>query len=279
MKTIDFFNIRIQATTQQKLLKDLQKGVLITPNVDHLVKLQKDKEFYDVYQKAEWVVCDSKILYLMSKLLKESLPEAIPGSSFFTAYYMYHKDDPNCKIFLLGAAEGIAEKAKRNINEKVGREIVVGAHSPSYGFEKNEAYKNVFNARVHELGLTDNIYYIPRVEQKYLSHVYANTDIFLLPTIYDIYGMVLLESMYFGMPTVTSINGGSDMMMEDGINGFVIPKFEAKVWAEKVIELSNDKEFCKKIGDAAHKTIVEKFTWDKLASQFINIYEQKLKEG
>ena len=147
------------------------------------------------------------------------------------------------------------------------------------GRYKNEAYKNVFNARVYELGLSDYIYYIPRVEQKFLSKVYANTDIFLLPTIYDIYGMVLLESMYFGMPTVTSINGGSDMMIEDGINGFVIPKFEAKVWAEKVIGLSNDKEYCKKIGDAAHKTIVEKFTWDKLASQFINIYEQKLKEG
>lgn len=138
MKSIDFLNIQIQVTTQQELLKRLDKGVLITPNVDHLVKLQKDKDFYDVYQKAEWVVCDSKILYLMSKLLKEPLPEAIPGSSFFTAYYMYHKNDQNCKIFLLGAAEGIAEKAMKNINEKVGRRIVVGAHSPSYGFEKNE---------------------------------------------------------------------------------------------------------------------------------------------
>lgn len=138
MKSIDFLNIQIQVTTQQELLKRLDKGVLITPNVDHLVKLQKDKDFYDVYQKAEWVVCDSKILYLMSKLLKEPLPEAIPGSSFFTAYYMYHKNDRNCKIFLLGAAEGIAERAMKNINEKVGRRIVVGAHSPSYGFEKNE---------------------------------------------------------------------------------------------------------------------------------------------
>lgn len=138
MKNIDFLNIKIQVTTQQELLRNLKKGALITPNVDHLVKLQKDEDFYKVYQQAEWVVCDSKILYLMSKLLKEPLPEAIPGSSFFTAYYMYHKDDPNCKIFLLGAAEGIAEKARLNINEKVGREIVVGAHSPSYGFEKNE---------------------------------------------------------------------------------------------------------------------------------------------
>lgn len=138
MKNIDFLNIKIQVTTQQELLRNLKKGALITPNVDHLVKLQKDEDFYKVYQQTEWVVCDSKILYLMSKLLKEPLPEAIPGSSFFTAYYMYHKDDPNCKIFLLGAAEGIAEKARQNINKKVEREIVVGAHSPSYGFEKNE---------------------------------------------------------------------------------------------------------------------------------------------
>lgn len=138
MNKVAMLNVDIQSLTQQGLLKRLDKGVLITPNVDHLVKLQKDKDFYDVYQKAEWVVCDSKILYLMSKLLKEPLPEAIPGSSFFTAYYMYHKNDRNCKIFLLGAAEGIAEKAMKNINEKVGRQIVVGAHSPSYGFEKNE---------------------------------------------------------------------------------------------------------------------------------------------
>lgn len=138
MESIYLLNVRIDNITTQELLKNLTKGVLITPNVDHLVKLQKDEDFYKVYQQAEWVVCDSKILYLMSKLLKEPLLEAIPGSSFFTAYYMYHKDDPNCKIFLLGAAEGIAEKARQNINKKVGREIVVGAHSPSYGFEKNE---------------------------------------------------------------------------------------------------------------------------------------------
>ena len=134
-----FLNIRIQSLKQNELLQEVKKGVIITPNVDHLVKLQKDEEFYNVYQQAEWIVCDSKILYFLSKLLKNPLPEAIPGSSFFTAFYEYHKDNPNCKIFLLGAAEGIAVKAMERINQKVGRDIVVGAHSPSYGFEKKEA--------------------------------------------------------------------------------------------------------------------------------------------
>ena len=88
----------------------------MTPNLDYLIKLQKDKEFYDVYQKSEWVVCDSKILYLFGKLLKTPIKEAIPGSSFFTSYYMYHKDDADCKIFLLGAKEGIAAKAMEGVH-------------------------------------------------------------------------------------------------------------------------------------------------------------------
>lgn len=138
METTRILNVDILSITRNCLLKNLKKGVLVTPNVDHLVKLQSDREFYDVYRKAEWVVCDSKILYLLSKLLKRPLPEAIPGSSFFTSYYMYHKDDPGCRIFLLGAREGVATKAMERINEKVGRRIVVGAHSPSFGFEKDE---------------------------------------------------------------------------------------------------------------------------------------------
>ena len=138
MNVIKILNIAILSLTQKELLEKLDKGVLITPNVDHLVKLQRDREFYNVYQKAEWVVCDSKILYLLSKLLKHPLPEAIPGSSFFTAYYTYHKEDRDCRIFLLGAKSSIAAKAMERINEKVGRQIVVGAHSPSFGFEKKE---------------------------------------------------------------------------------------------------------------------------------------------
>ena len=137
-KTIKILNSNILSLTQTDLLDQLQRGVLITPNLDHLVKLQHDREFYEVYRQAEWVVCDSKILYMLSKLLKHPLPEAIPGSSFFTAFYMFHKDDQDCRIFLLGAKEGIAQKAMERINEKVGRKIVVGAHSPSFGFEKNE---------------------------------------------------------------------------------------------------------------------------------------------
>ena len=134
---VTILNIRLKAITQQQLLADLKEGVLFTPNIDHLVKLQHDKAFWEAYQQADWVVCDSRVLYLALKLAGKAIPEAIPGSSFFTAFYKYHKDNLNCKIFLLGAKEGVATKAMQRINEKVGREIIVGALSPSFGFEQN----------------------------------------------------------------------------------------------------------------------------------------------
>lgn len=136
--TCRLLNIDLLSITREELLRRLDRGVLITPNADILVKLQTDRAFYDCYRRAEWVICDSKVLYLLSKLTKHPLPMAIPGSSFFTAYYEYHKADADCRIFLLGAAEGVAARARARINERVGREIVVGAWSPSYGFEKDE---------------------------------------------------------------------------------------------------------------------------------------------
>ncbi len=136
---IRILNIDVLDITADELLDRLDRGVLVTPNLDHLVKLQRDRELYDIYHRAEWVVCDSRVLQLMSRVSRRPIREAIPGSSFFTRYYMHHRNDTGCRIFLLGAAKGVAAKAMERINEAVGRRIVVGAHSPSYGFEKNEA--------------------------------------------------------------------------------------------------------------------------------------------
>ncbi|WP_292002852.1 WecB/TagA/CpsF family glycosyltransferase [Chlorobium sp.] len=138
-KPVRILNINVTNITEHELLASMNSGMLVTPNVDHFVHLQKNEAFYKAYKTAEWVVCDSRIIFFLSKLLPRSLPEAIPGSSFFRSYYTYHKNDAECRIFLLGAAEGVADKAMRLINERVGRQIVIGAHSPSYGFEKNEA--------------------------------------------------------------------------------------------------------------------------------------------
>lgn len=135
---VRILNIDILNIAQSDMLNQLSEGILLTPNVDHIVKLQKDEYFYKIYQDTDWVVCDSKIVALGLKFLGTPIKEVIPGSSFFTEYYLYHRNNENVKIFLLGAAEGVALEAMHRINNRVGRAIIVGAHSPSFGFEKNE---------------------------------------------------------------------------------------------------------------------------------------------
>lgn len=147
MNKSKILNVEIDNLSQDELLAQLKHGVLVTPNVDQMVKMQRDREYYDIVRRAEWCVCDSKILQLCSRLAKDPIIEAIPGSSFFPAFYEYHRTDENCKIFLLGGMNGVADKAQKRINEKVGRKMVVGAYSPSYGFEK----KQDENALIHQM--------------------------------------------------------------------------------------------------------------------------------
>lgn len=137
MNRIKILNVEIDNISQREVLEQLKQGVLVTPNVDDMMKHQRDEEFHRYAIQAEYCVCDSKILLLASKLIGQPLKEAIPGSSFFPQYCEYHKND-NTKIFLLGAKEGVGEEAKKRINKRIGREIVVDTYSPPFGFEKDE---------------------------------------------------------------------------------------------------------------------------------------------
>jgi exopolysaccharide biosynthesis WecB/TagA/CpsF family protein len=137
MKKVRILNVEIDNLTVKELLQNLTKGVLVTPNVDDLIKNHRDKDFHNCVIQATYTVCDSKIVLLASKFLGTPLEEVIAGSDFFPAFYMYHAQNEDIKIFLLGAKEGIGEQARININKKVGREIVTGTYSPPFGFEKD----------------------------------------------------------------------------------------------------------------------------------------------
>ena len=140
MKQVNILNASIDNISKQELLEKLNQhgGILITPNVDHLIKLQKDRAFYQIYKLCNYRVCDSQIVFFAAKILGNPIKEKISGSDFFADFYYFNKNNQETRIFLLGAAEGVAKKAQERINEKVGREIVVAAYSPSFGFEKNE---------------------------------------------------------------------------------------------------------------------------------------------
>ncbi len=154
MERIEFLNITIDNITLAELLPLLTErgGFVVTPNVDHLVKLQTDVGFLKAYRIADYVICDSKILQYTLRLLGKPIKEKISGSDLLPAFYRYNRHNRNIRIFLLGGEEGVAQQARFNINSKVGWDIVVDALSPSFGFEKNEAECQEIVKRINQSG-------------------------------------------------------------------------------------------------------------------------------
>lgn len=154
-------------------------------------------------------------------------------------------------------------------NEKVGL-ILIG---------KGDAdYVDAFWKRADEMGVRDRIIYQEKLEQKHLCQVYPFADVFLLPTIYDIFGMVLLEAMYFSMPVLTTVNGGSDMLIKSGENAYVFRNFDVREWSDCIVRLCENSGDRKIIGAKAHNAICNYFTWEALSSKFIELYGNRLSE-
>lgn len=155
MNRVNLLNVDIHNLSVIELLEKLRNGgVVFTPNVDHLVKLQRDREFYEAYQSADYRVCDSQILLYASKFLGTPLKEKISGSDLFPFFYRYYQADKDIKIFLLGAAEGVAKRAQERINAEVGRDMIVDSCSPSFGFEKDEQECQAIIERINQSGAT-----------------------------------------------------------------------------------------------------------------------------
>jgi len=130
----------------------IEQGVIFTPNVDHLMQMQRDRDFYDLYRQADYRLCDSRILWWASGWVDPPrLPAQIAGSDFFPAYCLAHAHQ--IRVFLLGGTTpAIAAEARRRLNQQGGHEVIVGAYSPPFGFEKDLTANTRIVERIRESG-------------------------------------------------------------------------------------------------------------------------------
>jgi glycosyltransferase involved in cell wall biosynthesis len=133
-------------------------------------------------------------------------------------------------------------------------------------------YVNGVMEYAKSLKIQDKIIWKRKMEQKYLSNIYKLGDFFILPTEYEIFGMVLLEAMYYRNVVVTTDNGGSSTLIDTGKNGFVLDSFDADKWADLILKMSKQTVKCEQIKDNARETINSNFRWDSLVDTFINQY-------
>jgi N-acetylglucosaminyldiphosphoundecaprenol N-acetyl-beta-D-mannosaminyltransferase len=121
---------------------------VVTPNVDHVVLLQKHAGLQAAYRDAGMVLVDGAPVLWSSRLLRRPLPERVAGSDLVPALFSAASSERRLRIFLLGAGPGVAERAVTNIRSRWPAVEVVGTYSPPLGFEKNETENKAILARI-----------------------------------------------------------------------------------------------------------------------------------
>ena len=127
-------NVWVDNLNMQELMQEATAGVIFTLNPDHLFHLQRNAEFLAAYRQADFITSDSKYVYWGLGWIGRRIQEKVSGSDIVPTFCHHHRENLATRVFLLGAAPGIAQKALERINAREGRQIVVGAHSPSMNF-------------------------------------------------------------------------------------------------------------------------------------------------
>ena len=151
MERIKFLNTHIDNVTMkeavliiEKLIKKSDCAYVVTPNLDNIVIMETDQEFAEIYDNADLVVTDGKPLIWISKLLGTPIKEKISGSDLFPQICEMCAQK-NYSIFILGAAEGVADRAASNLVKRYAGLKIIGTYSPPIGFEKNDAELSKIN--------------------------------------------------------------------------------------------------------------------------------------
>jgi UDP-glucose:(heptosyl)LPS alpha-1,3-glucosyltransferase len=125
-------------------------------------------------------------------------------------------------------------------------------------------------------GVGDRVRFVPPTAD--VARYYATADLFLFPTYYDTFGLVVTEAMASGLPVVTSRAAGAADLIEHGRSGWLTAEpWDADQIAEGVRALAGDAGLRDRMGAAARQAI-EGQTWDRVAEQTMAVYLEILTE-
>ncbi|MBD2447498.1 WecB/TagA/CpsF family glycosyltransferase [Nostoc sp. FACHB-152] len=120
---------------------------VVTPNAMHILLLQKDAEFHNIYSKSFLVVPDGVSLLWAAKFLKTPLQGRVNGTDLFEKLCAVAAQK-GLKVFLLGGRPGAAQKAKEVLEARHPNLAIVGTYCPPYGFESQPEELDFINSQI-----------------------------------------------------------------------------------------------------------------------------------
>ncbi len=128
----------------------------------------------------------------------------------------------------------------------------------------------------HALGVSNQVKFLGW--QKNIKTFYQAIDLLLFNSNSDAFGRTVMEAMGYGVPVVASVlEGGTDSVLIQCKNGFLIPKHDINLLAQYCLKLMNDKNLYQKIQVASIDTISKRFNNELYVQKYLEVFYKVLK--
>lgn len=126
---------------------------------------------------------------------------------------------------------------------------------------------------VLEIGVQDNVDFIGFIEGEEKDVLTCICDVFCMPSLYESFGIAILDAMQYGTAVVASDTGGIPEIIENGKNGLLCKPKDHVQLAESINALLEDKELNRRIGEAG-KSSMHRFDVRRISEEYISIYKE-----
>jgi N-acetyl-alpha-D-glucosaminyl L-malate synthase BshA len=123
-----------------------------------------------------------------------------------------------------------------------------------------------------EHGLRDRVFFLGNVPN--LEEILGSTDLFLLPSEAESFGMAALEAMASEVPVITTASGGLPEVVVEGETGHLLPVGDVASMAERAIEILRDDDLHRRMGARAREVAIERFDENRIVPKYREMYER-----
>jgi glycosyltransferase involved in cell wall biosynthesis len=136
----------------------------------------------------------------------------------------------------------------------------------------NEAYAASLRALVADCGLEDRVSWMG--EREDVPELVRALDVLLLPSWEEPFGRALVEAMSLGVPVIATNVGGPVEIIEDGVEGYLLPPREPRAWALAIARLAQDPELAREMGRAGRRRVESGFAVRHHVASMVDLYER-----
>ena len=141
-------------------------------------------------------------------------------------------------------------------------------------FYRKGSLTSYFDYLAHKLislSISNNVTFHGQIPHEQVVKFYQEADIFIQPSVYEPFGMGIIEAMACQVPVVATRVGGIPEIVEDGRTGLLVERLDARALANAILELLSDEDLRRKMGKIGRER-VESFSWDNIATNLLRLY-------